>query len=510
MSLSDMDLISIQEARDLARKAKKAQEIFASFDEKKVDAVIRSMVKAASQNSEKLARMAVEETGFGIVQDKIMKNNLASVELYEYIKDMKTIGIIKEDCEKKIIEIAEPMGVVLGIIPSTNPTSTAIYKTIISIKGRNGIVIAPHPSAIKCTRETVNIISAAAVEAGAPEGLIGCVSTPSMDGTQALMHAPEIAMIIATGGSAMVKSAYSAGKPALGVGPGNVPAYIERSADVKKAVKNIVVSKTFDNSTICASEQSIIVEECNKAEVIKELKVYGCYFMNKEEIEKLSKNLFKNGFAMNAQLMGRSAEYIAQKIGINVPKGTRLLIGEQEGVGKEYPLSYEKLTCVLGFYTVSDWKEACELCIKLLNNGGVGHTMSLHTQDKDIVYKFAAKPVFRILVNAPSSLGATGVATSLAPSFTLGCGTWGGSATSDNVTPLHLINIKRIAYGTKDIELDRKCEKCSTSAYEKHAPYGTYNSHSIDKPKSECDGNDEMMELVVKKVVQAMKEKGYI
>lgn len=490
MSLYDSDLVSVQEARNLARNAKKAQEIFATFNEEQVDRILKNMVRVAVANSERLAKMAVEETGFGVVAHKVMKNNLASEKLYDYIKDMKTVGIIKDDQEKKIIEIAEPMGVVLGIIPSTNPTSTAIYKSIISLKSRNGIVVSPHPTALNCTAEATRLMHDAAVEAGAPEGLIGCITKPSMDATNELMHSPEVAIIIATGGSAMVKAAYSAGKPALGVGPGNVPAYIERSANVKKAIKNIVASKTFDNSTICASEQSIIVEDCIKDEAIAELKKNGCYFMNEEEIKLLSKYLFKPGFAMNAQLMGRSAMDIAKKVGMTVPEGTKILIGAQAGVGKNYPLSYEKLTCVLAFYTVSDWKEACDLCMALLNNGGVGHSMSLHTEDKEIVTKFAAKPVFRIVVNCPSSLGATGVITSLAPSFTLGCGTWGGSATSDNVTPLHLINIKRIAYPLMNVEDVLGNESCCT------------------KPSIGADVKADQLELIIAKVLQAMKEAG--
>jgi acetaldehyde dehydrogenase (acetylating) len=451
MNLTDRDLISIQEARTLARKAKAAQVILATFDEKQVDNIIRSMVKIASENAVRLAEMAVSDTGFGKVKDKTFKNEFASTILYDYIKDMKTIGIIKEDVEKKLIEIAEPMGVLMGIIPSTNPTSTIIFKSIISIKTRNGIVFSPHPSALNCSMEAARLMHDAAVAAGAPEDIICCMSKPSMEGTDALMHAPEIALIIATGGSAMVKSSYSSGKPALGVGPGNVPAYIEKTADVEKAVRNIIASKTFDNGTICASEQAVIVESCNKDKVIAEFKRQGGYFMSPEETAIVSKALFTGSLAMNAQLMGRDPQEIARKTGITIPEGTTVLLGEQKGVGKEYPLSYEKLTTVLAFYSVEDWKEACDLCIKLLNNGGIGHSISIHTEDRDMVLKFATKPVFRILVNSPSSQGGVGASTALAPSFTLGSGTWGGSSTSDNVTPMHLINIKRIAYGIKDV-----------------------------------------------------------
>lgn len=446
----DYDLQSVQETRNLARQAKLAQTQLAKFNAEQIDKIIRNMVKVAEENAVSLAKMAVEETGFGKVEDKIFKNRFASTELYEFIKPMQTIGVIKDDKVNKVMEIAEPVGLLMGIIPSTNPTSTAIYKAIIAIKSRNGIVFSPHPSALKCTLQAAKLMNDAAVAAGAPANIIGCISKPSMNATNELMKCDEVAMIIATGGSAMVKAAYSAGKPALGVGPGNVPAYIEKSADITKAVKNIIASKTFDNGTICASEQSVIVEECIRDRVMEEFRRQGGYFMNPAETSQVAKNLFGRGHAMNAKMVGRSAAVIAEGAGITIPPGTRVLLGEQQGVGEGYPLSYEKLTTVLAFYTVKDWQEACDLCFKLLNNGGVGHSLSLHTENHEMVMKFAEKPVFRILVNTSSSQGGVGASTGLSPSFTLGCGTWGGSATSDNVTPMHLINIKRVAYGIKD------------------------------------------------------------
>lgn len=485
--IEDLDLISIQEARNFVRKAKDAQKIISNFDDNQIDKILNNMVRVAKENAEKLAKMAVEETGFGKVEDKITKNLFASSDLYSYIKGMKTTGIIREDEKNKIIEIAEPVGLLLGIVPSTNPTSTTIYKCIIAIKSRNGIVFSPHPSALNCTKEAALLMNEAAVKSGAPDGIIQCISKPSMAATNELMKMPEINMIIATGGSGMVKAAYSSGKPALGVGPGNAPAFIERSADIRKAVKNIIQSKSFDNSTICASEQSIITEECIKDKVVEELKAEGAYFMTEEETRIVGKALFKPGFAMNPQFVGRSAEVIASKLGIAVPKGTKVLIGEQKGVGKDYPLSFEKLTTVLAFYTVNDWMEACDLCIKLLNNGGIGHTLSLHTEKKDIVLKFATKPVFRILVNCPSSLGGTGVVTGLPPSFTLGCGTWGGSSTSDNVTPMHLINIKRIAYPLRE--------------YKSNKPDVKDEGRNFIKKDDEID-------LVVKRVMKMLKESG--
>ena len=449
MEQFDLDLRSIQEARDLARKGAAAAKQMAGYTSEQIDRILKSMVEAAREHAACLGKMAVEETGFGKALDKAYKNHAASVLLYEDIKDMKTVGIISEDPEKKILEVAAPAGLIMGIVPSTNPTSTVIYKSMIAIKAGNAIVFSPHPSAAKCTLKAAEVMREAAIKAGAPEGVIGCVSMPTMAATNELMHCKEVALIIATGGPGMVKAAYSAGKPAIGVGAGNSPAYIERSADVKAAVDAIMASKTFDNGTICASEQSIICETCNRQQVVDELKRQGAYFMTREETEKVCRLLFKNGHAMNAKFVGRTPDVIAQAAGISIPMGTRVLIGEQDGVGEDYPLSYEKLTTVLAFYTVEDWKQACELSMQLLPNG-IGHTMSLHTQNEDIVRKFAVKPASRILVNTGGSMGGTGISTGLNVAFTLGCGTCGGSSVSENVSPLNLINVKKVAYGLKN------------------------------------------------------------
>jgi acetaldehyde dehydrogenase (acetylating) len=332
----------------------------------------------------------------------------------------------------------------------------------------------------------------AAVAAGAPANIIGCISKPSMGATNELMKCDEVAMIIATGGSAMVKAAYSAGKPALGVGPGNVPAYIERTANILKAVKNIITSKTFDNGTICASEQSVIVEECIRDQVMEEFRRQGGYFMTSAETDQVAKKLFVRGHAMNAKMVGRSAQDIADNAGIAIPPGTKVLLGEQQGVGEGYPLSYEKLTTVLAFYTIKDWQEACDLSIKLLNNGGVGHSLSIHTEIPEMAIRFSEKPVFRILVNTSSSQGGVGASTGLSPAFTLGCGTWGGSATSDNVTPLHLINIKRVAYGIKDFT-------------ENTTP--AYSAGAAQSGSSSAISEDQIM-TVVNEVIALLKKKG--
>lgn len=450
MEHMDYDLRSVQEVRNLARNGQIATEQIAKYSQEQIDRIVLNMVKVAKANAVSLAKMAVEETGFGKIEDKTYKNHLASAVLYESIKDMKTCDIIGEDPVNKIIEVADPVGLLMGIIPSTTPTSTTIFKAIIAVKSRNAIVFSPHPSAAKCTLRAAQLMMEAAVEAGAPANIIGCISMPSMQATDELMHSKEVKMIIATGGPGMVKAAYSAGKPALGVGAGNSPAYIERTANVQQAVTNIMASKTFDNGTICASEQSIICEQCNRDAVVAEFQRQGGYFMTAEETDKVCKLLFKNGHAMNAKFVGRAAEVIAAAAGFSVPAGTKVLIGAQNGVGEGNPLSYEKLTTVLGFYVVNDWHEACELSIQLLQNG-IGHTMSLHTEDRNIVLEFTKKPASRIMVNTGSTMGGVGASTALAPSFTLGCGTMGGSSISENVTPLHLINRKKVAYGLKDV-----------------------------------------------------------
>lgn len=495
----DKDLRSVQEARNLARMGKIAANQIAEYNEDQINKILCNMVKVAEENAVCLAKMAVEETGFGNVESKTYKNHMASTLVFEAIKDMKTMGVISEDKVKKVIDIAEPVGLIMGIVPSTNPTSTAIFKAMIAIKSRNAIVFSPHPSALNSTMKAVSLMNDAAVAAGAPANIISCIVTPTIEATNELMKSKEVAIIIATGGPGMVKAAYSAGKPALGVGAGNSPAYIERTANIQKAVRNIIASKTFDYGTICASEQSIIVEECNRDQVIAEFKKQGGYFMTTEETDKVCALLFKNGHTMNAKFVGRSPQVIAAAAGISIPEGTKVLIGEQKGVGAGNPLSFEKLTTVLAFYTVKDWHEACELSIALLQNG-IGHTMSLHTEDEDMVMKFAKKPAARILVNTGGSQGGTGASTGLLPSFTLGCGTWGGSSVSENVGPLHLINIKRIAYGLRDC--DTLASSDPTFAYAEPAcGCSVQNTTCSGSEESE---NEKLLKLV-NQLVEAMK-----
>ena len=448
----DRDLQSIQEVRNLITNAKKAQEAYASFTQAQVDHIVEEIAKAGAAHAEELAKMAVDETGFGVWQDKILKNLLGSTMTYDSIKDMKTVGIIRDDPAAGIFEVAVPMGVVAALIPSTNPTSTVLYKSIISLKAGNAIVISPHPNAKKSILRTVEIVKDAARRAGAPENLVQCITIPSMEGTGALLKDRRIGIILATGGEAMVRAAYSSGNPALGVGPGNGPAFIEKSANIPLAVKRIFDSKTFDNGTICASEQSVVVERCSKDAVMAELTRQGGYFMNAEESEKVSKFILRANGTMNPAIVGKSAARIADMAGISIPAGTRVLISEQTTVGKKNPYSREKLCPILAFYVEDDWHAACERCIEILNNEGVGHTMTIHSENKEVIRAFALrKPVSRLLVNVAAALGGVGATTSLPPALTLGCGAVGGSATSDNITPLNLMNIRRVAYGTKEL-----------------------------------------------------------
>ena len=441
----DRDLASIQEARDLVKKAKAAQAVLADMDQKQVDRIVEKMALAAEGAARKLAQMAVADTGFGKEEDKVTKNLFAARTVYQFIKDQKTIGVIREDKEKKMLEVAIPVGVVAGLVPSTNPTSTTIFKALISVKAGNALVVSPHPSALNCIGETVRILNSAAVEAGGPDGLVTMMTLPTLGGTAELMKRSN--MIIATGGSAMVKAAYSSGTPALGVGPGNVPAYIERTADIPNAVRRIIASKTFDNGTICASEQSIVTEACIADKVKQCVIAHGGFFLEGENLAKVKAIMERGNGSMNPAIVGRDAQTIARLAGITIPEGTKLLISDEKGVGKKFPFSKEKLTALLGFYIVENWEEACELCKALLHNCGIGHTLSIHSKNEAVIREFGLKkPVSRIVVNSPSTHGGVGLTTALFPSFTLGCGAVGGSATSDNITPMNLLNIRRVAY----------------------------------------------------------------
>jgi len=446
---TDRDLTSISEARSLARRAKQAGPPLAELSQEQVDAIVDAMAAAVTPHAEALARLAHEETGYGVVADKLQKNLFASQKIYNFIRPMKTVGVIRRIEDRKVIEIAEPFGVVAAIVPSTNPTSTAIYKILISIKARCPIVISPHPSAARCITRVAEIMSEAARAAGAPEGSINWMTTVTLEGTQELMKARETAVILATGGMGLVRAAYSAGKPAYGVGPGNAPAYIESSADVPKAVRDIVTGKTFDNGLLCSSENSVVCDAPLVEEVKRQFVANGAHFMSAAEIDAVGRVLVTPQRLPNPKLVGRPATDIAQQAGISIPPATRVLIAELAGVGRDYPLSIEKLCPVLSFYVVSDWREGCERCKEILRYGGMGHTMSIHSRNDDVILQFGLKkPAYRIVVNTPTTHGSIGLTTGLDPSMTLGCGGYGGNITSDNISPRHLLNIKRVAYET--------------------------------------------------------------
>lgn len=463
----DHDLQSMQEMRNAVKRAKEAQLQYMSFTQDQVDAIVKQAADAAYAKSLSLARMAVEETGMGIVEHKKIKNEVGSKAVYESIKDEKTVGIIRVDQVNKVTEIAYPYGVIAGIIPTTNPTSTAIFKALIALKTRNAIVVSPHPRAVKCTVEALKIVNEAAVQAGAPEGLIGWISKPSMSATNELMKHRDINLILATGGGGLVRAAYSSGKPAYGVGPGNVPCYIEKTAKVAQSVRMIIDSKSFDNGTICATEQSIVVDRNIKEMTMRELKNNGAYLLNNREKAVLEKVISPSPGKLNPDIVGQSAVKIASMAGIQVPDDTRVLIAEETGIGKDIPFSIEKLSPVFALYTAESFQEAKEICLQLLNLGGRGHSLSLHTNNHEVAKEFALEmPVSRMMVNTLSSIGAVGATTGLMPSLTLGCGSFGGNITSDNVTARHLINIKRMAYGTKEVTIPKPASTSSIAEKE--------------------------------------------
>ncbi len=451
----DQDLMAVQEVRHLLQQAADAQRRFAEFSQEQVDRVVEAVSREALAHAEELARLAVQETGFGRVEDKITKNTFAAREVFEDIRNLKTVGVIAEDPARQVYEIAVPMGVVAGIIPSTNPTSTAIFKALISLKGRNAVVFSPHPAARDCIAKTADILHAAAVLAGAPEGIIGCLRNPTLEATEELMRHRLTAVILATGGHGLVKAAYSSGKPAFGVGPGNVPAFIERTAQAAAAVELVLAGKCFDNGTVCASEQAVIVDRPLLEAVRTEFTARGAHFCSPAEKRLLEAAVVQGG-KINPRIVGRDAAVIASLAGFQVPAETPCLIAELEAVGSPEPLSMEKLSPVLAFYVVDGWRAGCEKCIELLAYGGMGHSMVIHSQDQDVIMQFALeKPAFRILANTTGTHGAIGYATGLTPSLTLGCGTWGNNITTDNVSARHLVNIKRLAFGTRAIRFNR-------------------------------------------------------
>ena len=451
----DKDLRSIQQARRMMVSAREAQKVWGFATQPEVDRVCEAMAKAAYGAAERLGRMAAEETGFGVPEHKKIKNQFASQAVWEAIKDVKTVGIVKKDEVKKLYQIAWPMGVIAALTPSTNPTSTVINKILIAIKARNAIVIAPHPTAVNCCVETTQLMEKAAVEAGAPEGLIHCMSEVTLPGTDELLSHKYTALILATGGSGMVRVAHSKGKPAYGVGPGNVPVYVDRSADLEKAARYITNSKAFDFSLICATEQSVVADRPIAARLKELMQAQGAYWVSPEQAEALRPILFFPNGGIDSSAVGKSPQFLAAKAGFQIPEGTRILVADLQSVGVEEPLSREKLTPVLGFYIADGWEAGCERCLDLINFGGRGHSLIIHATNEEVIYAFGLeKPVFRIGVNTMGTLGMIGYTTGISPSLTLGSGGVGGAITGDNINVHHLYNVKRLAFETSPPPLE--------------------------------------------------------
>ncbi|GAB6181272.1 acetaldehyde dehydrogenase (acetylating) [Desulfotomaculum defluvii] len=453
MNRIDNDLLSVQEARILVENAREAQKILATYPQEKLDKIVGRMAEATYKCAKELAIMSHEETGFGKWQDKFIKNIFASDFLYKKIKDMKVVGIISEDKENRTMDIGVPVGVIVALPPSTNPVSTTIYKALIAIKSGNAIIFSPHPKAKKTIGKVLDILIQAAEESGLPSGAIGYLRTLAVDGTAALMNHQDTSLIMITGVPQMVKVANISGKPTINGGPGNGPAFIERSADIKKAVADIIASRTFDNGVVSASEQSIVAEDCIADEVKDELRRNGAYFLTVLESERLGKFFYRHDGSMNPEIVGKSAVEVARRIGLSVSEDTKVLISEQKYVSPTNPYSREKLCPVLAFYVEKDWMNACEKCIELLINEGRGHTLVIHSNNEHVIREFALKkPVSRVLVNTPATLGGIGATTNLFPALTLGCGASGGGFTSDNVSPMNLINIRKVGYGVRQLE----------------------------------------------------------
>ena len=451
--LQDLDLISVQEVRAKVDKAYAAWQQYRQFSQDRVDAIVEAMAAAARANAVRLAGMAVEETGYGNAKDKLAKNLLCADLLPRRMRGMKTIGVLRELPEDGIVEIGVPVGVVAAILPTTNPTSTAIYKTLISLKAGNAIVISPHPRAKACTCATVDVLYRAAIAAGAPDGIIQCIENATLEATNALMQHKRTSVILSTGGAGIVKAAYSSGKPAFGVGPGNVPVLLDTTADVADAVAKVVQGKSFDYGTVCSSEQTIVAEHSLRDAITAELKKNRAHFCDADQAKALERILFAKGFAVNPDCVGQAPGRIARMAGFEVPADTSILVTELAGVGRDHKMSAEKLSPVLSVYYTADFDSAVDACAKVLEFGGLGHTSAIYAKDDAKIRKYAMRmPSYRVLVNTPAPQGSTGITTNVFPAMTLGCGAVAGNGTSDNVSPLHLINIKRLAYAVRKAE----------------------------------------------------------
>jgi acetaldehyde dehydrogenase (acetylating) len=492
---ADKDLLSVQQARDLVEAAHRAQAEVARFDQAKIDRICDVMAKAALRESARVAALAVEETGYGIAEDKQVKNQFSAEIVWNYFRNLRTVGVVSET--KDVVEIASPRGVVCGIIPSTNPTSTAIFKILIAIKSRNAIVLSPHPSAARCINETVKAMREAGVKEGLPADAIGCMTTATIEGTEALMKHKMTAVILATGGIGLVRAAYSSGKPAFGVGPGNVPVFIERSANVAKAVQDILTGKCFDNGTICASEQAIVCDAQIENAVREQLKLQGGHFLSQAEADQLAKIVATPQRSLNPGIVGKSVEKIAGMAGISAPPGTRCLLAEVGGVGRDFPLSMEKLSPILAFYVEDGIERGAARCNEILHYGGMGHTAGIHTGSREAAVRYGAEmPASRITVNTPTTHGAIGFSTALPPSMTLGCGSWGGNVTSDNVSPLHLMDIKRVAFETRPVASKRPAVTAQPAAMPPTQPSMSAPATATARPTTPKGSREEIASIV--------------
>ncbi len=448
--LSDPDLVSIQEVRAKVEAAHAAFQQYRGFPQDKIDALVEAVAAAARQHAARLAELAASETGYGNAADKLQKNLLACERLPEMMRGMKTVGVLRERREERILEIGVPLGVIAAILPTTNPTSTAIYKTLIALKAGNGIVLSPHPRARRCTCETVAILAQAAEAAGAPAGLVQCIGEPTLESTNELMRHKQTAAILSTGGAGIVRAAYSSGKPAFGVGPGNVPVLVDTSADPAAAVAGILRGKTFDFGTLCSSEQTLVAERGLRDALLAQLAAQGAHLCSPEQKTALERLLIGPGFSINADCVGQPAPELARRAGFSVAPHTKVLAVEIAAAGKAEPLSAEKLSPVLSLLFVEDFAGALDACEAILRFGGLGHTCGIYTADDARAREYGLRmPAFRVLVNTATPLGSTGITTNLFPAMTLGCGAMAGNSTGDNISPLHLINIKRVAWGVR-------------------------------------------------------------
>lgn len=450
----DKDLISIQEARECVRRAKAAGEALARMEQGELDKLVAAVARVGKDHARLLAQEAVEETGFGILEHKVIKNLFAAERVFDAIKDQKVVGLLGKNEQEKTWDFGVPMGVVAALVPSTNPTSTVLYKAMIALKAGNPVVFSPHPNALCCIVHAAQLVAEAVESAGGPKDAVMVLKEPTLDGTKELMSHRDTKLILATGGGGMVRAAYSSGTPAIGVGAGNGPAYFHGSCDLERSVKQVLDSKTFDNGTICASEQSVVVTADFAPKVRAEFERQGGYFLSKDQRDALAGFVLRGNGTMNPAIVGKSVAELCRLSGLKgVPEGTRVLLVPEEGVGKGYPFSNEKLGLMLAYYVEQDEQKALERCVEILRHEGAGHTFAIHAKDDRVVERFArAVPASRVLVNTPAALGGIGATTNLFPALTLGCGAVGGSSTSNNIGPLDLVNIKRVAWGVRELE----------------------------------------------------------